>query len=106
MSTTWSPTGSSPSTGTCSGPRATLSRSSDPWKFKLDHSTQARVAFAVPYAGYPFLWLADRDSRMLAIGLPAGLIALLSLWQIVTILRGKDEQSPGRSGHPSVPVRG
>ena len=78
----------------------------DPWKFKLDHPTQARVAFAVPYAGYPFLWLADRGSRMLAIGLPAALIALLSLWQIVTILRGKDEQSPGPSGHPSVPVSG
>ncbi len=84
----------------------------DPWKFKLDHPTQARVAFSVPYVGYPFLWLADRDSRMLAIGVPAGLIALLSLWQIVTILRGKDEQAPTRSGHsghsgrPSVPVSG
>ena len=76
----------------------------DPWKFKLDHPTQARVAFSVPYVGYAFLWLADRDSRMLAIGLPAALIALLSLWQIVTILRGKDEQSPGslRTLRPTV----
>ena len=78
----------------------------DPWKFKLNHPTQARVVFAVPYAGYPFLWLADRDTRMLAIGLPAGVIALLSLGQIVTILRGKDEQAPDASGHPSVPVSG
>jgi signal peptidase len=56
----------------------------DQWKFGLDKSTQARVAFHLPYVGYAFAALADRWVRMLVIGLPALLIAfsvVRSLWR-------------------------
>ena len=48
----------------------------DPWTFMLPESTQARVDFSVPYAGFVIAALADRETRMLVIGLPALLIAL------------------------------
>jgi signal peptidase I len=51
----------------------------DPWRFTLDHPTQARVAFYVPYVGYALAALAIRQVRMLAIGLPALLVALAVL---------------------------
>jgi signal peptidase I len=56
----------------------------DPWRFRLDEPVQARVAFHVPYAGFPIMALADRTARILAIGLPALLIALsllVRLWR-------------------------
>ncbi len=59
----------------------------DPWVFHLDSSVQPQVRFSVPYAGYAFLALADRDTRMLVIGIPAGLIALLSLVEVGRALR-------------------
>ena len=59
----------------------------DPWTFELTAATQARVKWHVPFAGYPFLALQDRSVRMLLIGLPAGLIALLSLRELVRGLR-------------------
>jgi len=67
----------------------------DPWTFELTAATQARVRWHVPFAGYPFLALQDRSVRMLLIGLPAGLIALLSLRELVRGLR------PARSGRLS-----
>jgi signal peptidase len=51
----------------------------DPWRFTLDHPTQARAAFHVPYLGYALAALAIRQVRMLAIGLPALLVALALL---------------------------
>lgn len=51
----------------------------DPWRFTLDRPTQARAAFHVPYLGYALAALAIRPVRMLAIGLPALLIALAVL---------------------------
>jgi signal peptidase len=51
----------------------------DPWRFTLDHPTQARAAFHVPYLGYALAALAIRQVRMLAIGLPALLVALAVL---------------------------
>lgn len=54
-------------------------QSPDPWMFSLDQGTQARVSFGVPYLGYGVGALADRNVRMLVIGLPAALIALLTL---------------------------
>jgi signal peptidase len=56
----------------------------DPWRFVLERSTQARVAFHIPYVGYAFAALNDRHIRMLLIGLPALLIAvgvLARLWR-------------------------
>lgn len=49
----------------------------DPWTFTLDRPTQARASFAVPYLGYVIGALSIRPVRMLLIGLPALLIALM-----------------------------
>jgi signal peptidase len=51
----------------------------DPWTFRLDRPTQARVAVGVPYAGYALMALGRRDVRTLIIALPALLIALVTL---------------------------
>ncbi|MGH2781721.1 MAG: signal peptidase I [Thermoleophilaceae bacterium] len=48
----------------------------DPWTFTLDQPTQARVEFHLPYIGFAFAALADRQLRMLVIGLPALLLGL------------------------------
>jgi signal peptidase I len=53
--------------------------SPDPWRFVLDHPTQARVALHIPYVGFGLAALTDRHLRMLIIGLPALLIALAVL---------------------------
>ena len=80
----------------------------DPWKFKLVSARQARVAFAVPYLGYPMIWLADRDTRMLVLGLPATIIGLIAAGQLAGALRRKpaDEGEPQDATKPSVPVHG
>ena len=55
----------------------------DPWTFTLDEPTQARVGFHLPYIGFAFAALADRQLRMLVIGLPALLIGLAAAARIV-----------------------
>ena len=69
----------------------------DPWKFRLDQHEQGRVRFAVPYVGYPFMWLGDRQTRILAISVPAGIVTLVSLGQAALALRRR----PGREGSDS-----
>jgi signal peptidase len=49
----------------------------DPWTFTLPNRTQARVVTGVPYAGFALAALAQRQVRMLLVGLPALLIALI-----------------------------
>ena len=49
----------------------------DPWTFTLPSRTQARVVTGVPYAGFALAALAQRQVRMLLVGLPALLIALI-----------------------------
>jgi signal peptidase len=51
----------------------------DPWTFRLDQPTQARVSVGVPYVGYALMALGRRDVRTLVIALPAVLIALITL---------------------------
>ena len=52
----------------------------DIWNpFTLTEPKQAKVAFHVPYAGFALSALSDRRNRMLVIGIPAALIALLTL---------------------------
>jgi len=51
-------------------------RRADPWRFKLDQPTQARVGFGVPYVGRLLIALSDRGTRMLFVGLPALMIAI------------------------------
>src|SRR5690349_4591755 len=48
----------------------------DPWRFKLDQPTQAKVAFAIPYIGYGIAALSMLPIRMIIVGLPALLIAV------------------------------
>ncbi|HWJ82904.1 MAG TPA: signal peptidase I [Nocardioides sp.] len=61
----------------------------DPWRFSLTSPDQGVVTFSVPYVGWALVGLADRDTRMLVIGIPAGLIALISLVQLVGALRNR-----------------
>ena len=65
--------------GTVYRTRGDANPSSDPWTFTLDAAEQPVVAFHVPYVGWALLYLADPHHRMLLVGIPAGLIALLSI---------------------------
>jgi signal peptidase len=51
----------------------------DPWRFTLSARTQPRVAFALPLAGYLLAALGIRWVRIVVIGLPALLVALVAL---------------------------
>jgi signal peptidase len=51
----------------------------DPWTFRLDQPTQARVRFGIPHLGRVLSALSSRDMRMVIIALPALLIALSTL---------------------------
>ena len=53
--------------------------SADPWTFMLPKGEQARVRAGVPYVGFALAALGRRDLRLLLVGLPAGLIALMSI---------------------------
>ena len=50
--------------------------SADPWHFTLDQVRQAKVVGHVPYVGYVLAALEIRWVRILAIGIPALLIAI------------------------------
>jgi signal peptidase len=63
----------------------------DPWRFSLDADTQPVVSFHVPVVGHALIALADRDTRVLLIGIPAGVVALIALAQLVRALRGSSE---------------
>jgi signal peptidase len=67
----------------------------DPWRFTLTDDEQAVVAFHVPYAGHALIALADRDTRILLVGVPAGLVGLVSLGQLVGALRSRSRSSTG-----------
>jgi signal peptidase len=51
----------------------------DPWTFSLEKPKQAKVAFSVPYIGYVLAALSIPTVRMLAIGIPAVVVAFLIL---------------------------
>ena len=77
----------------------------DPWTFQLTSTSQSRVTFAVPYVGYVFIALQDRVLRMLLIGLPASVIALISLVQLIGAVRRRPEQvNPSTVAKPTVAV--
>lgn len=59
----------------------------DPWTFSLTAPTQPVVEVAVPHVGWALIALADRQVRLLVVGVPAGLIALYSLGQLAVALR-------------------
>ena len=51
----------------------------DPWTFRLTGERQARVVAGVPYAGHALAALSDRRVRILLVGIPAALIAVVTL---------------------------
>jgi signal peptidase len=51
----------------------------DPWTFTLPNKSQARVAAGAPYMGFVLAALAQRKLRMVLVGIPALLIALIVL---------------------------
>ena len=55
---------------------------------RLTPSAPPSSSSSVPLAGYVLIALADRDIRMLVIGIPAGLVALGALVELVSALRG------------------
>jgi signal peptidase len=74
----------------------------DPWLFQLPGPDQARVVFSVPYVGYAIGALGIREVRMLVIGLPALLIALVllsRLWRDAgeEARRRAEASGPGRA---------
>lgn len=76
----------------------------DPWTFRLTASTQPRVVASVPYVGWVLLGLQSRHTRMLAIGVPAALIALLSLVQLLRGLRGARRPASLPASRPAAAV--
>ena len=66
----------------------------DPWTFTLDRATQPRAEFHVPRMGLVLIALQDRTARMLALGLPALLVAvsvLAGLWRETGTERQREE---------------
>lgn len=72
----------------------------DPWRFSLSSATQPVVTHSVPWVGYVFIALADPRNRMVAIGIPASLVALVALRDVVRALR------PALSTPITAPVQG
>ena len=76
----------------------------DPWHFRLVDTKQPVVQFSVPRVGWVFIALADRTVRMLVIGLPATLIALGALGQLVAALRERRRgEAPVDAGTEALP---
>ena len=67
----------------------------DPWRFQLAAGDQPKVEFTVPAIGYVFIGLADRSLRILVIGLPAALVALYSLVELLRAVRPRRADAPG-----------
>jgi len=74
----------------------------DPWHFQLVDQEQPVVRFSVPHAGWAFIALAHREVRMLIIGVPAALIALFALLELVGAVRDSRRRDPSLA--PAGPV--
>lgn len=66
----------------------------DPWKFTLPQKTQAKFKMAIPLAGWPFIFLADRTHRFIALGLPVLIIALVNLVGVMKDARKSTRRAP------------
>ena len=51
----------------------------DPWTFTLPKQTQARVVAGAPYLGFVLAALSERKLRIVLVGIPALLVALIVL---------------------------
>lgn len=76
----------------------------DPWKFSLVEGSQPTVQFTVPLVGYALIALADRTTRMLVIGLPAALIALIALVELGGAVRKDAAADLAPSRHGALPA--
>jgi signal peptidase len=77
----------------------------DPWTFRLDRPTQPVVAHTVPYVGHAFIALADPQVRLMAIGGPAALVALLALGELVGAVGERRKESRRAGRIPAQPFR-
>jgi signal peptidase I len=66
----------------------------DPWTFELSAAEQARFEFSVPKVGWALIALQDRALRILFIGIPAALIALSGLVDLVRRPRADESTTP------------
>lgn len=78
----------------------------DPWTFQLGQGLQPRLAYTIPYVGYAILGLADRNTRMLAIGVPAGVVALISLLKVAGAVGGSVRPRTANGRHRTVSACG
>ncbi len=70
----------------------------DPWEFSLVSADQPVVEHVVPHVGHALIALADPDIRQFVIGVPAGMVALIALGQLVAALRPQPKDVPNRGG--------
>ncbi|WP_202977807.1 signal peptidase I [Nocardioides daphniae] len=68
----------------------------DPWEFSLTSPTQPVVVQTVPALGHVFIALANPQVRILVIGAPAALIALMALRDLLVALRPHTPSAGGR----------
>lgn len=61
----------------------------DPWTFELVRGEQNVMQHAIPLLGYVFIAMSDPHLRMLVIGIPAGIIALMALVELVGVSLGR-----------------
>lgn len=73
----------------------------DPWNFSLVEETQPVVRFTVPHVGFFFIALSDPQIRVFLIGVPAGLIALLALRDLVVALLPRRGRATGSTPRPA-----
>jgi signal peptidase len=59
----------------------------DPWRFTLDAPTQVHVVHSVPLVGYALIALNNPNTRRMAIAVPAVLIGLVALVELVGVFR-------------------
>lgn len=64
----------------------------DPWTFHLADRRQAVVATTMPLVGWALIALGNPTLRILAIGLPAALVAAVALRDLVRALRSEPDQ--------------
>lgn len=72
----------------------------DPWTFSLVDGTQPVVTQTVPHVGWLMIALADRETRMLVIGVPAAIIALMALVQLIAAVRPDSDNTVPSCGAP------
>lgn len=76
--------------------RGDANPSRDPWTFELGTETQPRVAWSLPYVGRLFIALSDPAQRRLLIGVPAVLIGLVALRDLLRGLRPRRDETAGQ----------